>query len=82
MLPLTLYLRREPTTDSLLLERAGYLPRAAHRDVAAYRDEACSIPAARWSWFASSRPTRAYRRVMFNCYRWRAVWLADLPAKP
>lgn len=77
MLPL--YLRREPTTDSLLLAYAPWLPRGALRDVVAYRDPGCSRPAARWSWFYRSRPTRAWRRVTLNCCRWRAIWLADLP---
>lgn len=76
---LPLFLRREPTTDSLLRSHIDRLPRNARRDVVAYRDRACTIPAARWNWFYSNRPTRAFRRVTFNCYQWRAVWLPDLP---
>lgn len=75
---LPLYLRREPTTDPILREHAATVPPAARFDVVAYRDAECTRRACRWSWFYSNRPTRAYRRVSFNCYRWRAVWLAPV----
>lgn len=72
MLPL--YLRREPTTDPLR-ERYKLPPRC--RDVVAYRDPAATEPAGRWPWHYS-KPQRSARTVMLNCWRWRAVWLADL----
>lgn len=81
---LPLYLRREPTTDAVLrahlLTWPASIPRPARYDVVAYRDPACTVPAARWNWFYSNRPTRAFKRVFFNCYRWRAVWLPPLLA--
>lgn len=65
---LPLYLRREPTT----------LPNSAGRqDVAAYRDQGATEPCARWPWHYR-KPDRRNRFVMFNCYRWEAVWLPDL----
>lgn len=78
MSALPLYLRREPTTDPQL--RAAAIPQHARRDVVAYRDPECRRVAARWNWFCSNRPTRASKRVMFNCYLWNAVWLPDLDA--
>ena len=27
-----------------------------------------------WDRYHSSRPTRSYKRVMLNCYWWRAEW--------
>ena len=72
MLPL--YLRREPTTDHLLIERNAT---AGALDVVAYRDPACTRRAARWPWHFR-RPDRRNRYVTFNCYRWRAVWLPDM----
>jgi len=64
---LPLYLRREPTTDTRAPSRL---------DVVAYRDPACTARAARWPWFYK-RPRRGSKTVMFNCWRWRAVWLPD-----
>jgi hypothetical protein len=69
---LPLYLRREPAREPGGVNR--------RRDVVAYRDEASAIPAGRWPWHYSNRPTKRDRRVMLNCYRWRAVWLPDLSA--
>lgn len=80
---LTLYLRREPTTDPATLEsygQAGLPVPASHRDTVAYRDPAATARAARWPWHYSNRPDRRFRRVMFNCYRWNVVWLPDLEA--
>ncbi len=71
---LPLYLRREPTTDPIALERCTGEGR---RDVVAYADPACTMRRARWSWH-SSRPDRRCRRVTLNCWYWRAVWLADV----
>jgi hypothetical protein len=64
---LTLYLRREPTTDKVTLDHNA----AANRfDVVAYRDEACGTVAARWPWYYSSKPRRNARA----CFRWNAIW--------
>lgn len=74
---LPLYLRRELTTDSLLRE---FCPAARRFDVVAYADSACTQRRARWPWHYSRKPDRRFRRVMLNCFTWRAVWLPDLPA--
>ncbi len=79
--PLTIYLRREPTTDEMTRQCAerhhgGKL--AAHeRDVVAYEDPTGLTAKGRWPWH-HSKPDRRNRYVMLNCYRWRAVWLPDL----
>lgn len=73
---LPIFLRREPTTDGILLR---YVPGAKRSDVVAYRDRECLKPIARWSWYLT-RPDRRFKRVMLNCYQWRAVWLPDLPS--
>jgi hypothetical protein len=72
---LTLYLRREPTTDAELLH---WFPNAKRRDVVAYSDPEASQLKARWPWHYRSKPDRRFKRVMLNCYRWRVVWLPDL----
>ena len=73
---LPLYLRREPTTDDVLLRMA---PKARKLDVQTYRDAACTNPIARWPWhYSQGKPRRNCRTVTVNCYRWQAVWLPDL----
>lgn len=69
---LPLYLRREPTTDGVLLEQC---PNARRFDVVAYADPAATVRKARWPWHYSTKPDRRYRRVTLNCFIWRAVWL-------
>lgn len=69
---LPLYLRREPTTDPLLIQHGH----ADKLDVVAYSDPECTQRKARWNWFTTP-PTRANKRVMFNCWYWRVVWLDD-----
>lgn len=74
---LRLYLRREPTTDPLLLSRMQYLTGPAKLDVVAYRDPGCQVRVARWPW-DYKRPDRRTRRVYLNCYLWRVQWLPDM----
>ena len=72
---LSLYLRREPTTDDVLRRMA---PKAKRFDVVAYKSAECVTPCARWPWhYTKSKPTRRNKRVMFNCYQWATVWLPD-----
>lgn len=72
-LPLTLYARREPTTDTVLRRHA---PRSKRCDVVFYTDAACTRVYARWVWHYSP-PTRRRQSVSLNCYRWRLVWLPN-----
>lgn len=68
------YARREPTTDSTSLA----LGITGKFDVVVYRDEACTEQFARFSWYLTNRPTRAYRKVMLNCWYWALFWMPDL----
>lgn len=69
---LTLFLSREPTTCA---ETLRYVPETTRKDVVMYRDKAKTQPCGRWHWWQSGKPTRRNRYVMFNCYKWRAVWV-------
>lgn len=68
---LTLYARREPTTDSVVLS----LGLKNRFDVALYRDVACTQLAARYRCDMSSKPTKRQNTVMLNCWRWRLQWV-------
>ena len=54
-----------------------YLRKAEHNygfDVLAYKEEACLVPVARWTWDNPDRPDKRFKSVMFNCFRWGVVW--------
>lgn len=72
-LPLPLFLRMEPSADDGQPNAAR--PRA---DVVAYRDAECTKRAAIWPWHQKGKPRKRCTYVTFNCYRWRAIWLADV----
>lgn len=78
---LTLFARHEPTTDPICKQ---YLPPALltkATDVQLYRDSACTQPAARYR-FGMTRPTRSYKTVMHNCWRFALEWLPPLGVSP
>lgn len=61
---ITLYLRREPTTDAVLLREC---PAIRKRDVVAYRDEQATEVKARWPWYYRSKPDRRPKqRILSN----------------
>ena len=66
---LTLYARKEPTTDRFSIEHK--LPRL---DTVLYRDPACTQAAVRWPWHYSNCPRRGQKQVMLDCYRWNLEW--------
>jgi len=88
---LPIYLRREPTTD--VRTSASYKGRRPF-DVVAYRAEVQYDPdyadngrtwfgpsteaCGRWPWFYSDKPRHGCKTIMFNCWKWRAVWLSDV----
>jgi len=74
---LTVYARREPTTDSVLLESAPQWAKTK-KDVQVYKDQECTIPFARFMWFQDG-PDKRYRHVVLNCYEWKLEWVEDLP---
>lgn len=77
---LPVYARREPTTDRETAELNGICPGTftGKRDVQIYRDAECTERFARYPWHWK-RPDRRNRYVTLNCFRWRLVWLPDLP---
>lgn len=67
---LTLFARKEPTTDPVSIQYGQ-----GHKlDTVLYRDASCTILAARWPWYASNCPRRNQKRVTFNCFRWNLSW--------
>lgn len=70
--PLTLFARREPTTDTVAIAHG-----MAHRkDVVVYADKDCTQLRGRFPWYYSGLPRRNSRSVMLNCYRWALQWAA------
>lgn len=68
---ITLYARREPTTDPVVRQ---YAPESKRRDVCLYQDRECSVLRARIPWHHANCP-RTRRTITLNCYRWRLEWL-------
>jgi len=60
---LPMYLRKEPSAEK------------GRFDVQAYRDSELTIKAGRWQWWNSKPPRKGCKKVMLNCYYWRAVWV-------
>lgn len=69
----TLYLRKETRISEI------FGLRSRRRIVAYYRDPAATDRACLNPWL--SQPTRRNKWVMFNCARYRVVWLPDLQQK-
>lgn len=68
---ITLYARKEPTTDQVALAHGQ-----VHRtDTVLYEDEACQKPKARFTWFGSTSPRRGQKRVTLNCWQWKLQWV-------
>jgi len=74
---ITVYLRKEPTNDSVLLDhvKRGWCKLTkAHRDVVVYRDAECKVVFCRWPWFYTSKPTAKTKVVTLNCWKWKVIW--------
>lgn len=69
---LTLYARKEPSTDEILLK---YAPHQKEFDVVLYGDKAGTIKKGVYRWDLSSKPTRRNKFVNFNCFRYRLEWI-------
>lgn len=68
---LTLYARREPTTDPVSVACG-----CGHRkDVVLYKDANCTTPAVRYRWDLSNTPRKRNKTVMHNCFRFRLQWI-------
>ena len=70
----TLYLRRELTTD---LKVTGLKARWPRLDLVGYADPEATQRRARWPWH-QAQPHVGRRRVTLNGITWEAIWLPDL----
>ncbi|MFM2408552.1 MAG: hypothetical protein RL358_1294 [Pseudomonadota bacterium] len=68
---LSLYARKEPTTDSVSI-MFGFKKKL---DVVLYKDRECTKPEARWRWDLSNCPRHGQKTAMYNCCRWNLVWV-------
>lgn len=68
---LTVFARREPTTDAVALAHGA----KDKRDTVFYRDALCTEVMARKPWYHSGHPRRNSRNVMLNCYHWEIQWV-------
>lgn len=69
---ITIYARKEPTTDGILLK---YAPQAKEFDVVLYSDNQGKHKKGTYRWDMSSKPTRRNKYVMFNCFRYKLEWI-------
>lgn len=67
----TLYARREPTNDTVLLK---YKPGSKRKDVVFYVDKGCTQFYARIPWYHTNCP-RTRTRVTFNCNSFAVEWI-------
>ena len=68
----TIYVRREPTTDSVARR---YCPTSSHMDWVFYGSAEATTPVARVPWYYSNGPRRSRKTYVINCFRYRLVWL-------
>lgn len=70
---LTLYARKEPTTDPVSVGL-----RLARFDTVAYADRQCTKPMARWTWHLSNCPRKLQPSAFVNSARFNLEWLPDV----
>lgn len=71
---ITLYARKEPSTDEILLK---YAPNAKRFDVVIYSDNFAQNKKCVYRWDLSSKPTRRNKYVTINCYKCKLEWLTE-----
>lgn len=69
---LTLYARKEPSTDEILKQHA---PNAKKFDVVIYRDNQAQDKSCVFRWDLSNKPTRRNKYVTVNCFRYKLQWI-------
>lgn len=69
---LTIYARKEPSTDEILLK---YSPYQKEYDVVLYADKEAKTKRGAFRWDLSNKPTRRNKFVNFNCFRYRLEWI-------
>jgi len=73
-MPPTLYARKEPSTDEILLK---YAPHAKKFDVSIYSNNQGRGKICTFRWDLSNKPTRRNRYVTINCYKYKLEWLTE-----
>lgn len=68
---ITLFVRREATTDDVAIKMGI----KGKKDTVYYKDALCTEPVARRPWYFSGHPRRNSRRVMLNCFYWGLQWV-------
>ncbi len=68
---ITLFARKEPTTDPVDIA----LGLQSRKDAVFYRDRGCTERFVRWSWYLSSCPRRGRKTVTLNCFKYRVEWV-------
>lgn len=69
---LTLYARKEPSTDEILKR---YAPNAKKFDVVIYSDAQAQRTKCVFSLYLSNKPTRRNKYVTINCFRYKLEWI-------
>ncbi|HDR9105375.1 hypothetical protein [Paraburkholderia sp. A3RO-2L] len=69
---LTVFARREPTTDAVVKAHRGG---AGKKDTVFYRDALCTEIMARIPWYQTGHPRRNSTKVTLNCFRWNLQWV-------
>ena len=75
---ITIYARREPTTDRATLEARRLVPGSYPNamDVQLYRNADATEPCGRCTHDYSDTPTKRNKYVTVNCARYRLEWIA------
>lgn len=68
---LPVYVRREPTADSVALAHGL----SNKKDTVFYRNAQCTEVMARKPWHQSGHPRKNSKVVTLNCYRWQLEWV-------
>ena len=68
---ITLYARREPTIDPLILKTD---PMTTKTDVVLYEDEDLTKVKTRILWYSSNCPRRGKKTIKLNGYIWTLKW--------
>jgi hypothetical protein len=73
---LTVYARKEPTTDLTTLKYITDVNSKAKRfDIQVYKDKQGEIPFARFPWHYQSKPTKRKHTIMINGFIYLLEWI-------
>lgn len=68
---ITLYARKEPTTDAISVNNGL----RGKKDTVIYADTEGKNLVVRWPWHQSNCPRQNQKRITLNCWRWNLSWL-------